>query len=87
MTVVTNTNSLVPLKKALTLNPDLWAAHGNLAACYAELGRLEEARAAVAELQRINSKFSLEVFKHFLPYKDPAEVEHFLDSMRKAGLK
>ena len=79
--------AIVSLKKALILSPDLWVVHANLAACYAELGRLEEARAAVAELRRLNPKFSLEVFKHFLPYKDPAEIEHFLDGMRKAGLK
>jgi adenylate cyclase len=37
--------ALVPLKKALTLNPDLSRAHVVLARCYAELDRLEEARA------------------------------------------
>ena len=37
--------AIVPLKKVLTLNPNFGTAHMTLAACYAELGQLEEARA------------------------------------------
>ena len=79
--------ALGPLKKALTLNPNLMFSHLNLAVCYAELGRLEEARAEVAEVLRLNPNVSLESSKQNMPYKDPADLERYLDGLRKAGLK
>jgi tetratricopeptide (TPR) repeat protein len=44
-----------------------------LAACYGNLGRLEEARAAWAELLKVNPDFSLEQRERVLPYKDPRD--------------
>ena len=41
--------ALVPLKKVLSLNPDDGPAHVNLAACYVELGRMQEAQAEAAK--------------------------------------
>ena len=79
--------ALVSLKKVLILNPNLAPVHWNLAICYAELGRLEEARAEAAEGLRLNPKASLEVMKQNTPYKNPADLERFLDGLRKAGLK
>jgi TolB-like protein/class 3 adenylate cyclase/Flp pilus assembly protein TadD len=79
--------ALVPLKKVLTLNPNFGPAHLNLAPCYAELGRLEEAQAEVAEVLRVNPNASLEVFRQISPYKDLANLERFLEGLRKAGLK
>jgi TolB-like protein/class 3 adenylate cyclase/Flp pilus assembly protein TadD len=76
-----------PLKQVLTRNPNFVPAHLNLAICYAELGRLEEARAEVAECYRLNPGFSPEVFRQFLPYKNPADIERFLDGLRKAGVE
>ena len=81
--------ALGPLKKALTLNPNLMFSHLNLAVCYAELGRLEEARAEVAEVLRIVPHASLEwVNKQNAPsVKDPAGFERYLAALSKAGLK
>ena len=75
------------MKKSLTFNPNFWLAHANLVICYAELGRLEEARAEAVEFQRLAPNFSLEVFKQSLPYKDPADLERMFAALRKAGLK
>ncbi len=55
-----------------------------LAACYAQLGRLDEARAQAAEVLRIDPKFHLS--GSTLSYKDMADAEHMFDGMRKAGL-
>jgi len=79
--------ALGPLKKAVTLAPDMMPAHVNLAACYAELGRLEEARAEVEEILRINPNFLLEGWKQRAPFKDPEVLERDLTILRKAGLK
>jgi adenylate cyclase len=79
--------ALVPLKKALTLVPNYAPVHNGLAGCYAELGRLEEARAEVAEVRRITPTASLEGYRQMLPYKDPTVLERRLAALRKAGLK
>ena len=74
-------------KKALTLNPDHFYSHFDLAAIYSELGREEEARAEAAEVLRINPNFSLEVFRQTIPFKDPVDLERYVAALRKAGLK
>ena len=79
--------ALVPLKKVLALNPNSGAAHRMLAVCYAELGRLDEARAEVAEVLRLNPNYSLEWVRQNMPYKDPADLERWIAALRKAGLK
>jgi len=79
--------ALAPVKKVLTLNPNSGAAHRHLTICYAELGRLEEARAETAEAQRLNPTYSLEWVRQNFPYKDPADLERELAALRKAGLK
>ena len=75
-------------KRALARNPNLFDAHMLLALSYGELGREEDARAAVAELLKIAALCRLwMVWKLKFPYKDPAIVERQLDLLRKAGLK
>jgi adenylate cyclase len=61
--------------------PHLW-----LASAYAQLGQLEEARAGAAEVLRINPRFTIESWKRLAVHKDPKDVEHRLDGLRKAGL-
>jgi adenylate cyclase len=57
-----------------------------LAACYGHLGRVEEARAAWAELLKVNPDFSLEQRERVLPYKDPRDFARIADALAKAGL-
>jgi len=58
-----------------------------LTATYAQMGRMEDARAQAAELMKIDPRFSLERFARTLRYRDPADAERVLDALRKAGLK
>ena len=58
--------------------------HARLAACYAWLDRMDEARAEVAEVLRLDPDFTLAGQR--LSYKNPADEAHILDAMRKAGL-
>jgi len=51
------------------------------------LGREEEARAAAAEVLRLDPKFSVEYFVKTLPLKNKADTERLIDALRKAGLK
>jgi len=57
-----------------------------LASAYAQSGQLEEARAEAAEVLRINPGFTIESWKRLAVFKDPKDVEHRLDGLRKAGL-
>jgi adenylate cyclase len=75
------------LNKILNRNLDFMPAHLLLAASYSELGREEEARAEVAEIERLSPQVSLAGLRQRLPYKDQEVSEHLFDSMRKAGLK
>ena len=54
-----------------------------LAACYAQLGRLDEARAQAAAVLRVDPQFHVGAP---LYYKDLADEEHVRAGMRKAGL-
>jgi tetratricopeptide (TPR) repeat protein len=77
----------VPLQRYLGRYPNILPAHLTLAIVYSELGQAAEARAEVAEVLRLNPKFSLEVHKQRAPIKDPAVLERHLAALHKAGLK
>jgi TolB-like protein/DNA-binding winged helix-turn-helix (wHTH) protein/predicted Zn-dependent protease len=79
--------AIAPLKQYLARYPNILDAHLTLAAVYSELGQIAEARAAAAEVLRLNPQFSLEVHKQREPIKDPAMVERHIAALRKAGLK
>ncbi|HET8727451.1 MAG TPA: adenylate/guanylate cyclase domain-containing protein [Alphaproteobacteria bacterium] len=57
-----------------------------VAASYAQLGRLEQARAHAAEVMRKHPNFRVSVWMGNQPDRDDAEAEHFCDGLRKAGL-
>ena len=57
-----------------------------LAAAYAQLGQVVEARAQAAQLLRINPPFTIDNWKVTAVYKRAEDTEHLLDGLRKAGL-
>jgi len=79
--------AIVPLRKALQMNPNFLFAHIHLAACYSSMDRDAEATNAVKDVLRIDPKFSIESYAKTLPYKDKADVEREVVALRKAGLK
>jgi adenylate cyclase len=66
--------------------PSLQTPHAFLACAYAQSGQLEEARGEAAEVLRINPGFTIERWKRLAVYRNPKDVEHRLDGLRKAGL-
>jgi len=74
-----------PAAEALELatRPKPWI-RTRLAACYAQLGRMEEAKAAAAQALRLNPGFRLGTLS--LSYRFDVDRERVLDGMRKAGL-
>jgi adenylate cyclase len=57
-----------------------------LAASYAQLGRLNEAQAAVKRVLALDPKATVAKFAAQQPYKNPDDLEHYKDGLRKAGL-
>ena len=66
--------------------PKYPAAWRYLAASYAKLDRMEEAKATIDQLRKVHPKDSLEQARTLLPGAKPANREHFFDGLRKAGL-
>jgi tetratricopeptide (TPR) repeat protein len=73
-------------KKALQCEPNTQFPYIHMAISYIRLGREEEARAAAAEILRINPKFSLERYAKILPFPQPV-ADRVVEDLRKAGLK
>ncbi len=60
--------------------------HANEAAALAHLGRVDEARAALARVHAINPTVSATFIDAVLPFRNPADRDHYIDGLRKAGL-
>jgi adenylate cyclase len=78
--------AVVLLSEWTSHHPNLQVPHLWLASAHAQLGEIEEAKAEAAEVLRINPGFTIEQWKRFVVYKDPKDVEHRVEGMRKAGL-
>lgn len=74
------------LKRRLIRRPDTDVSRVLLASCFGHLGQQEAARAAWSEMLAINPEYSLAHRRTYLPYRDPAHLEHFFAGLRKAGL-
>jgi adenylate cyclase len=74
-------------KRAVERNPKDLVAYLALATGCILTGREREARAAAAEVLKMNPAFSVEQFGRILPYKDKSFVDRSIDAWRKAGLK
>jgi adenylate cyclase len=72
--------------KALQREPNNQFSYIHMAVSYIRLGQEKEARAAAAEILRINPKFSLERYAKILPFPQPI-ADRVIEDLRKAGLK
>jgi len=60
--------------------------HAYVAACHAELGQMEEAKAQAALALQARPDFSVSAWGRRQPYKNEVDLQRFLDGLRKAGL-
>ena len=74
------------LNEGISREPDYIAFHLYLAESYALSGRQAEARAAAAEVLRLDPKFTLRAYQGFVVYKNRSDMERDLMAFRKAGL-
>ena len=64
----------------------IYAPYLGLAANNMLLGKEDEGRAHAAEALKANPSYSLEALQTRNPYKNPADMDRFVESLRKAGI-
>jgi len=75
------------LRDCVSQAPNVRGPHGMLAATYARMGKLEEARAAAAEVMRIEPNYTIGgTSMALVTFKNPDDGQHYFDGLRKAGL-
>jgi adenylate cyclase len=76
-------------KQSLLRSPDNIFAHNGLASTYILMGREKDAHSVAAEVLRIDPKFSLDNYSKAVAFlfQDQSDLDDFIGSLRKAGLK
>jgi len=69
-----------------TINVRHLTTHLVLAGSYAQMGQLDDAEISAANALEENPDFSLRQWSENLSYENPADLEHYIDGLRKAGL-
>jgi TolB-like protein/Tfp pilus assembly protein PilF len=78
--------SLASFKKTLDRNPRFYPSLVGVVAAYSKLGRQDEAREAAETLLKVNPKYNLEQAAKWNLYKNEADLDRYIDGLRKAGL-
>ena len=78
--------ALAPLRAATNRFPTFITPRRHLAATYAQMGRLDEARAEVATIRKLDPSVCLATYRERDDYERVEDLEHYLDGLRKAGL-
>jgi len=75
------------LRDCVSRSPNFRNGHVWLAATYAQMGRLKEARAAVAELMRLEPNYTIGgIARRLAAFKNANDDQHYFEGLRKAGL-
>jgi adenylate cyclase len=74
-------------RQLLQREPNHLFAHLTLAATFVEMEKMEEARAEISEVLRIDPKYSVKVVPRAFLWKEQAEIDRLIDSLRRAGLE
>jgi len=72
--------------RRLARNPESPTAHALLASICGHLGRVDEGRAAWAQVARLDPSFSVERRRLVLPFRNPEDFELRVDGLRKLGV-
>ncbi len=78
--------ALPHLERLVGTMPSNTNARAMLAACYAALDRIGDARTTVEAIAKISPSYTLREIPVRTPYKLEKDREHYLDLLRKAGL-
>ena len=72
-------------QRVVGMNKNYWMGHQMLAASLGQLGRTQEAAAALAEILRREPKVSRAAYSGRFPFRDPSHVERVEEGLIKAG--
>jgi tetratricopeptide (TPR) repeat protein len=78
--------AITAYEKASDRSPDFLLAQIGLTACYSALGREEEARAAAERALRISPDLNLKQLRKGLTFRNEADLDRYLEALRRAGL-
>jgi adenylate cyclase len=78
--------AVAALKRAIALKPRNGISEARIAAVYADLGRMNEAKAAAKEAKRLNPKFSANRFMKVRSFHDPKRDSWYKNLLLRAGL-
>ncbi len=73
-------------ESVVAVNPEFPVAHLTLAVAYAQSGRIEDAEWEAEEILTLLPGFTIERDRRRHPYLNPADMERYLQGLRKAGL-
>jgi adenylate cyclase len=74
------------IEQVVERNPLFPSGHLGLAAAYGQLGRIADAEWEVEEVLTLFPDFSLPGERQRVPYKNAADLERYIEGLRKAGL-
>jgi TolB-like protein/Tfp pilus assembly protein PilF len=74
-------------RESIRQRNDFVAALRVMTAAAGMAGDTELAKSTLKELRRVHPNVSLALIRSWLPVRDPAEREHFLEGLRRAGLE
>ena len=77
--------AIVWLQSSIQLKQDVWIGYVDLVVCLSHLGKTHEAESALAEVYIVRPKLNIDDVMASIRFKDPAETEHFVAGLRKAG--
>jgi adenylate cyclase len=78
--------ALTLLRDCVSRSPRTRWSHSWLAATFAQLGRLDEARAEIAEILNIQPGYTIGTARQITAFKNLEDEQHLADGLRKAGL-
>lgn len=79
-------DAVAAFERSVALSPEALWPHVFQAACHGHLGQGAQARAQLAEVQRIAPEFSLPSLSRLLPYRNSADVDLLVSGLGAAGL-
>jgi adenylate cyclase len=74
----------IPVFERIT-TPQFWT-HAYLAACHAALGHTGEAAEQVRKTLALKPEFTISAFSKALPYRNAADLDGFIEGLRRGGL-
>jgi adenylate cyclase len=79
-------DAIATLTEGISRAPGHPVCHMFLAVVYAELGKIDAARAEVATLAKVVPRWRLSVLAERVPYRYKSDLDRLLDGLRKAGM-